>query len=368
MPCARSRYPDPVTDPIPERGSRGRSIALGVVVFVATLILLFGVLDVVRPADVVQPGASGSVAGVKPPLASPASASNAPSPTTTVTPTAEASAAAASPSASASASSDAVLVGAGDIADCDVDADAKTAALVKAIPGTVFTAGDNAYPSGSAKQFKDCYDPTWGQFLDRTRPAPGNHDWETPKAAGYLGYFGKAAAPNGTDWYSYDLGTWHVIVLDSDCSDVGGCGASSPQGRWLAADLHASTAACTLAIWHHPRFSSGMHGNDKEVAPFWTALYAAGADVIVNGHDHDYERFAPQDPNGLQDRSRGIREFVVGTGGRELREFDGAKLNSELRYSVTHGIIRFDLHPGSYDWTFSPTSGDFSDSGSGHCH
>ena len=167
----------------------------------------------------------------------------------------------------------------------------------------MFTAGDNAYENGSPDQFRDCYDPTWGAFKDRTRPAAGNHDWETKDLAGYLGYFGEAAAPQGVSWYSYDLGTWHVVVLDSDCAAVGGCEATSPQGRWLAADLAASDATCTLAIWHHPRFSSGFHGNIAEVAPFWEALYAAGADVVINGHDHDYERFAPQTPDATIDQA-----------------------------------------------------------------
>ncbi len=169
----------------------------------------------------------------------------------------------------ASSSAEPVLVGAGDIADCALDDDSATADLVATIPGTVFTAGDNAYPNGTADQFRDCYGPTWGRFLDRTRPAAGNHDWETKDLAGYVGYFGTAAEPKGVSWYSYDLGTWHVVVLDSDCSSVGGCGADSVQGRWLTADLAASTARCTLAIWHHPRFSSGEHGNDTDVAPFW---------------------------------------------------------------------------------------------------
>ena len=257
----------------------------------------------------------------------------------------------------ASSSADPVLVGAGDIADCALDDDSATADLVAGIPGTVFTAGDNAYPNGTADQFRDCYGPTWGRFLDRTRPAAGNHDWETKDLAGYVGYFGTAAEPKGVSWYSYDLGTWHVVVLDSDCSSVGGCGADSVQGRWLAADLASSTARCTLAIWHHPRFSSGEHGNDTDVAPFWRALYDAGADVVINGHDHDYERFAPQDPNAHEDRVRGIREFVVGTGGAALRTFPTTAANSELRAAVAHGVIRLVLHPSSYEWSFIPTTG-----------
>jgi hypothetical protein len=262
---------------------------------------------------------------------------------------------------------DPVLVGAGDIADCGLVDDSATAALIEAIPGTVFTAGDDAYPSGTAQQFRDCYDPTWGAFRDRTHPAPGNHDWETSGLAGYLGYFGTAAAPKGTSWYAYDLGTWHIVVLDSDCSSVGGCAADSPQGRWLAADLQASKATCTLAIWHHPRFSSGEHGNDGDVAPFWRALYDAGADVVINGHDHDYERFAPQDPDGRAD-PRGIREFVVGTGGAALRTFPNDPANSELRVATEHGVIRLVLHKTSYEWSFIPTTGGLTDAGSAPCH
>jgi hypothetical protein len=263
---------------------------------------------------------------------------------------------------------DAVLVGAGDIADCDLADDEATADLVAGIAGTVFTTGDNAYDEGTLAQFRDCYDPTWGRFRSRTRPAPGNHDHATKDLAGYLAYFGPAAAPAGTSWYSYELGSWHIVVLDSDCDAVGGCGRDSAQGRWLAADLATSTARCTLAIWHHPRFSSGEHGSDASVAPFWRALYDAGADVVVNGHDHDYERFAPQDPDGRPDDSVGLREFVVGTGGAALRGFQATVANSVVRASITHGVVRFDLHPSRYEWRFISTTGEFSDTGSGVCH
>ena len=355
MHCARSRYPDGVTASTPEPGSRTRSVALGVVIFGATLILLFGALNLVRRTE------PGAAAASQTPFTERSA-----SPRTTPTPTASSS----TPGSSASIAptSDAVLVGAGDIATCGGDADSATAALVEGVPGAVFTAGDNAYENGSVKDFHDCYDPTWGAFKDRTRPSAGNHDWQTKDLAGYLSYFGDAAAPSGTSWYSYDLGAWHVIVLDSDCSNVGGCGADSPQGRWLAADLKASSSLCTLAIWHHPRFSSGFHGNDRSVEPFWSALYASGADLIVNGHDHDYERFAPQDPAGHEDRERGMREFVVGTGGAELRPFVIGRANSELRASGSFGIIKLDLHQGSYDWHFIPTAGEFTDSGTAPCH
>ncbi len=261
------------------------------------------------------------------------------------------------------------LVGAGDIATCGSDADSRTAALLASIPGTVFTAGDNAYESGAGQEFVRCYGPTWGSVRDRTLPAPGNHDYGTPGAAGYLAYFGTAARPHGTTWYSVDLSAWHVIVLDSDCAEVGGCDASSPQGRWLAADLATNASArCTLAIWHHPRFSSGQHGDDPRTDPFWRLLAAAGADVIVNGHDHDYERFAPQSPTGTADPAHGIMEFVVGTGGAGLRPFATIRGNSLVRDSATHGVLDLTLAPDSFQWRFVPADGTFTDQGSAACH
>lgn len=339
-----------------------RQIALAVVAFVATLLLLIGLMSVLgRAADSPTGAATTSPTPVRV-TATPAATTPAPA-----SPSASGSVAP-SPSASTEPLADAVLVGAGDIGDCDSPGDEATARLLDGLEGTVFTAGDNAYQSGTADEFRDCYGPTWGRFLDRTRPAAGNHDWVTEDAAGYLEYFGERAAPDGVTWYSYDAGTWHVIMLDSDCDLVGGCGPRSPQGKWLAADLAASPATCTLAIWHHPRFSSGEHGNDATVAPLWDTLYAAGADLVINGHDHDYERFAPQDPGGREDRSRGIREFVVGTGGTPLRAFKDPVANSELRAALTHGVLQLTLKSGSYAWTFVATSTDFKDAGSGPCH
>jgi hypothetical protein len=340
----------PSAEPAHDTGSIARSIALGVVAFAATIVLLAGLLGLLNRAP------TGAADATAPPSLETGSAG---------------------PSLGASSSlgalasglqTDPVLVGAGDIADCSLDKGAATATLLDGIAGTVFTAGDNAYPDGTAKQFSDCYDPTWGRDKARTRPAAGNHDWGTKNLAGYLGYFGTAAGPDGKSWYSYDLGAWHVIVLDSDCDHVGGCTATSPQGTWLAADLAASKAKCTIAIWHHPRFSSGEHGDDTAVGPFWKALYDAGADIVVNGHDHDYERFAPQDPGSRADDARGIREFVVGTGGAGLRTFPTTRPNSIVRASVAHGVIRFTLHQSSYDWRFISTTGEFGDSGAGACH
>ena len=261
-----------------------------------------------------------------------------------------------------------VLVGAGDIASCGLTADTATAKLVAATAGTVFMAGDNAYETGSATDYAKCYDPTWGAVFDRTFPVPGNHEYETPGASGYFDYFGSRAGPAGTGWYAYDMGTWRVYALNSNCAVVG-CDAGGAQEQWLRADLAANPRACVLAYWHHPRFSSGEHGNDAEVAPFWDALYDAGAEVIVNGHDHDYERFAQQTPAGASSAAKGIRQFVVGTGGASLRAFGTTKANSQVRNSATHGVIKFTLNDGGYSWQFIPIAGKtFTDSGTGTCH
>ena len=265
-----------------------------------------------------------------------------------------------------------VLVGAGDIASCDDLAGARaTAKLIEGIAGTVFAAGDLAYPDGSDDQFRNCYGPTWGQFRDRTRPSPGNHEYHNDGASGYVRYFGAAAGDPKKGYYSYGLGAWHIVVLNSECQEVGGCGSGSPQEQWLRQDLKAHPQQCTLAYWHKPLFSSGAaHGNDLEVRPLWDALYAANADVVLNGHDHDYERFAPQDPSGRLDPRRGIREFVVGTGGKNShRSFGNPKPNSDVRQADTFGVLKLSLHPASYDWEFLSEAGKtFKDSGSGTCH
>jgi alkaline phosphatase len=280
----------------------------------------------------------------------------------------------ATPAASASSSPTtsgpiARLLGAGDIATCQSVQDERTAALVQSIPGIVFTAGDNAYNTGTTAEFRRCYDPSWGQFRSRTRPAAGNHDVLTKGGAPYYAYFGKAAGTAPDGWYSYEAGTWHVVVLNSNCTPAGGCGEGSRQLDWLKADLAAHPTLCTVAIWHHPRFSSGEHGDDVRSADFWNVLYSAGAEIVLNGHDHDYERFAPQDPEGRLDPARGIREFVVGTGGAPLRLFNPPVANSELRQAKAYGILVLDLAPGGYDWHFlSVTGRAFSDNGSGVCH
>jgi len=275
------------------------------------------------------------------------------------------------PANPSAASADAILAGAGDIADCaDLSGAEATAKLLERIPGTVMAIGDLALPSGTAGQFANCYDKTWGRLKSRTRPASGNHEFHSSGAAPYFDYFGAAAGDPKKGYYSYDLGAWHIIVLNSECEELGGCGVGSPQEKWLRSDLAAHPVACTLAYWHKPLFSSGAkHGNDPEIKPLWQALYEANADVVVNGHDHDYERFAPQNPDGVRDPARGIREFVVGTGGKNTREFGKIESSSEAHSTGTFGILKLTLHAKGYDWEFIPISGKtFRDSGTGACH
>jgi len=264
----------------------------------------------------------------------------------------------------------AVLVGAGDIADCtNLSGAEATAALLAKIPGTVMAIGDLAYPDGTPENFA-CYDKTWGREKSRTRPAVGNHEFHSAGAAFYFHYFGDAAGDASKGYYSYELGTWHIVVLNSECVQVGGCEAGSAQEKWLRDDLAEHPVACTLAYFHKPLFSSGgAHGDDLSVKPLWDALYQAGADVVVNGHDHDYERFAPQTPEGISDANRGIREFVVGTGGKNHRPFGASHANSEVRDTEAFGVLKLTLLPGHYQWKFVPEGEkSFSDSGEGTCH
>lgn len=259
----------------------------------------------------------------------------------------------------------AVLVGAGDIADCGTKGAEQTAALLDHVAGTVFTAGDNAYSDGSASEFTHCYAPTWGRHRHRTRPAIGNHDSHSDRGGPYYAYFGAQAGVAGRGYYSYDLGAWHIIALNSNTAMKRG----SAQERWLRADLAATHARCVLAYWHHPRFSSGTeHGSQPQTAPLWQALADFRADVVIAGHEHNYERFAPQSPDGRPD-PRGIREFVVGTGGAELYLFGPPIANSEVRNGDAWGVLKLTLLPTGYRWRFLPVAGKtFSDSGSAPCH
>jgi hypothetical protein len=282
----------------------------------------------------------------------------------------------AEPQAAAKRPGAVTLLAVGDVGRCDGDRDEAVADLVAAEPGAQLAVlGDLAYEDGLKEQFEGCYDPSWGRFKDRTHPVPGNHEYQyfAKDAAAYFDYFGAAAGPYGTGYYSYSLGSWKVIALNSNCdaAALGGCGPDSPQGRWLAGELEADRGLCTLAYWHHPRFSSGgMHGSDPQVAPLWDALYERGADVVLGAHEHNYQRFAPQDPSGNADSDRGVRQFVVGTGGAPLYRFPTDPLpTAEVQRDDTYGILVLELYPSGYDWRFEPVAGQtFKDSGSGRCH
>jgi hypothetical protein len=272
-----------------------------------------------------------------------------------------------------------ILVAAGDIATCTGDGAEATAQLLDGLfpagtpaeRGVVAALGDNAYPQGSLGEYMACYDPTWGRHRARTRPAPGNHEYLTPGAEGYYSYFGSAAGDPERGYYSYDVGAWHVEVLNSNCPAVGGCEAGSPQETWLRADLAAHPSPCALAYWHHPRFSSGtVHGDQLFVRDLWLALQDHGVEIALAGHEHDYERFAPQDADGRADAVRGVRAFVVGTGGHDvLYALGPPRPNSEVRQTGTYGVLELTLRTGGYDWRFLAAAGaTFTDAGSDVCH
>lgn len=243
-----------------------------------------------------------------------------------------------------------VLIAAGSIGDCFSEGDEATASLVEETTGIVATLGDTAYPLGSARNFGDCFDPTWGRFRDRIRPVPGNHDYGTGSADAYFSYFGEAAGSPGEGYYSYEVGSWHVVALNSVC-DVVDCVDDSEQLSWLRRDLQAVRPDCLLAYWHHPRFSSGSVGSDPRMRAAWRVLLDAGAEVVISGHAHHYERFGPQDERGTA-RDDGIRQFVVGTGGTDLHPVGSTLINSEAIVAERHGVLRLDLSESGYAWKF----------------
>jgi hypothetical protein len=286
--------------------------------------------------------------------------------------------------ASLGAASDPVIVAAGDIA-CDPTAatfngGAGTASVchMKATAGLIGTTaptavlqlGDTQYSDGASSKYSQSYGPTWGQYLGISYPIVGNHEYLTTGASGYFSYFGTRAGDPKKGYYSYNIGTWHLIALNSQCVNVGGCQAGSPQELWLKNDLAANTQACILAYWHIPRFSSGANGSYATYGAFWQDLYAAHADVVLDGHDHDYERFALQNSSQAAD-AMGIREFVVGTGGADHAggKWGTVQPNSQVRNNDTFGLLKVTLHASSYNWTFVPEPGKtFTDSGSNNCH
>jgi len=234
----------------------------------------------------------------------------------------------------------------------------------------VLTFGDNQYEDATLDKFLRSYDLSWGRFKHKTRPAVGNHEYLTSSAGGYFDYFGSLAGERGKGYYSFDAGGWHFVALNSECSDVGGCGPGSPQYEWLRADLAASSAPCTAAYWHHPRFSAGKYHDDASYQPFWELLFADGAEVVMAGHDHNYQRYAPMTPQGARDDSRGIRQFIVGTGGKNHYPVDSvAAPNREVANGSTFGVLKLTLRSDGYDWAFVPAvGGSFTDTGSGACH
>ena len=270
------------------------------------------------------------------------------------------------PTPSATPEPAATLIAAGDIAACALDGDSATAALVTGLDGTVATLGDHVYPDGSDETFAECYDPAWGSLRDRTRPAVGNHDLSGDGGAAYFRYFGDGAGVPGEGWYSYDIGDWHIVVLNSNCELIP-CTPGSAQYEWLAADLVGASVPCTLAYMHHPRFSSGPHGDYPPVAPLWDALHLAAADVVLVGHDHLYERFASQTPAGIADPN-GIRQFTVGTGGYQLYAAERVAPNTEVLIDDALGVLELTLRPDSYDWRFLTVDGAEPDAGSSACH
>jgi hypothetical protein len=260
------------------------------------------------------------------------------------------------------------LIAAGDIAVCSTTYDEATANIIDGIPGTVAVLGDNADPDGSATDYANCYAPSWGRHKARTMPSIGNHEYVSGGTA-YFNYFGASAGSPSKGYYSYDLGDWHIVVLNSNCTIVA-CTVGSAQEVWLRADLAATTKSCILAYWHHPRFSSdASHGGNTNVATFWNALYQYGADVVLNGHAHVYERFGLQNPSAVAD-ANGIREFIVGTGGKSpFYNWGTIQPNSQVRNNATFGVLKLTLGTGTYSWNFMPVAGKtWTDSGTTACH
>ena len=262
------------------------------------------------------------------------------------------------------------LVGAGDIAGCDFKQDRKTARLLGRIQGTVFTLGDSVYPDGSRAQFRNCYDPTWGTYKKRTRPTAGDEDYATSGAKPYFDYFGWRAGKPSRGYYSYELGAWHIVALNSNCKEVGGCEWRSAQGRWLRRDLERHRARCTLAYFHHPLYASGRGLDTPKVRIFWKKLHNHHAEVILSGHAHRYERFARITHSGERSSARGIRQFIVGTGGAPGESQRGPdEPRVQAKKVGAPGVLKLELGSGFYRWKFAPVEGKhYTDSGRARCH
>lgn len=243
---------------------------------------------------------------------------------------------------------------------------ADTAALVGRLnPSLILALGDLNYDTGTATEFANGYAKTWGAFKRKTFPVPGNHEYYTAGATGYKGYFGSIATPSGTTWHSKRIGNWLILGLDSNCGPIGGCGTTSTQVKWLTAQLRTAPK-CVMAIWHHPRRSSGPHGDTAAVQPLWAKLAAAKADVVLSGHDHAYERFGPLDANA-NPASSGVRQFVVGTGGKQPYPLGAPHPGSQASVQGVDGVLAMDLRSNGWSWKFTGTDDKVRDSGSATC-
>ena len=265
------------------------------------------------------------------------------------------------PSGAKSGAASPVLLAVGDIAGCPSGyKDEAVSNLVSGISGTIALLGDLVYDDGTTKEFQNCYAPSWGRHLSRSRPAPGNHEYHTSNASPYYNYFGSRAGPAGKGYYTFTLGSWRIYSLNSERN-------LSAQASWLKSQLAAHPSKCVLAFWHKPLFTSGKNSPETAMRPLFTVLYNAGAEIVLNAHNHGYDRFAPQDPSGKA-ASRGIRQFVVGTGGSKLYGFGSPRRNSQVRYAGGHGVLKLDLGGESYSWRYVSVPGkSFTDSGSGSC-
>ena len=262
----------------------------------------------------------------------------------------------------------AVLYAAGDVGDCAETADTDTGLLLDGSTDPIALLGDIGYPNGTAADLANCFDPVWGRHKPRIHPSPGNHEYLSANAAPYFAYFGAAAGDPTKGYYSYELGAWHIVVVNSNCTNVA-CSAGSAQEQWLRQDLAAHPSSCTLAYWHHPLFNSGHHGNATNMKPIWQALMDFNADVVLSGHEHGYQRWKPMNASGTT-VSNGITEFIAGTGGTTLVGFtNGKPANNVIRDAATPGVLKLTLRKSSFDWQFVPIAGKtFTDTGTASCH
>lgn len=261
------------------------------------------------------------------------------------------------------------MIAVGDIAACYSTGDEQVAAMVANMPGTIATLGDTVYTFGYLGDYFRCFQPSWGPLKSRIRPAIGNHEYLWKGGSPFFNYFRSAAGPRHRGYYSYDLGSWHIVVINSNCAKIGGCGPGSPQYSWLRRDLRLNRGRCSLAYWHHPRYSIGRMGPYAGMKPVWNLLYRYGTEAVLTGHDHNYQRYTPIGDAGVRDTRRGIREFVVGTGGASKQAITRYSSYVEASQDDYYGVLKLDLYKSHFSWEFVSTpDGAYSDSGEDRCH